>query len=160
MSFIVNPIKAQQIRKTGVSYVNLTYSNLKYGNAVSIGYANYFKKGLSYNVFISMEQSNIDLTSYNTYKLDLGLNKSFTIPVNGLYLNLLGLFYLGQEYIKNENYPYADNFIYGFGFCPSIEYFFLDNLSIALGATLHKDFNSKQRNNHYSFDITLSYILE
>ncbi|NLT49438.1 MAG: hypothetical protein GXX85_00800 [Ignavibacteria bacterium] len=159
LSFLTVTIQAQSIRKSGSKYVSITASQLKYGNDFGLQYEQYFSKGFSYFLKTVYEKSTVELTSYNTYRLDVGSYKSISSSLDDLYLNIGIAGYLGQQFITNEYYPQEENFVYGIYLNPKIEYFIIDNLSLALGLSTYFDFNSDFRNKHYSYSLTLSYQL-
>lgn len=150
-------VEAQSIRKSGSKYVGASYSSLKYGSDFGLQYEQYFTKGFSFVLKVVYENSKVELTTYDTYRLDFGSNKSFSTTFSDLYLNVGILGYFGQQVIQNEYYPQQDNFVYGIYLNPRIEYFVLNNLSLSLGVSSFLDFKSDFRNKHYSYNITLSY---
>lgn len=149
-------VNAQAIRKSGSKYVGASYSSLKHGSDFGVHYEQYFTKGFSYVLKVVYENSKVELTAYDTYRLDLGSNKSFSTALSDLYLNVGILGYFGQQVIKNDYYPQEDNFVYGIYLNPKIEYFIFENFSLALGVSSYLDFKSVFRNRHYSFSLYIS----
>lgn len=150
---------SQSIRKSGSRYLGVQISYLEHGTDLGVYYEQYLNKGFSYQIKGVFEKSVVELTTYDTYRVELGANKSFSSGLHELYFNS-GLFtYLGTQLTTNEYYPQRNNFVYGFLVTPNAEYFITNNLSVSLGVSAFLDFRNEFRDKHFSLNLSIRYLI-